>query len=113
MVLVVLVVLVVYWSGEGELVEGGVELCSGVEVGWWVVVGLEVLGGLGGVLLLVGEAEEGGACSWLIRSWSPTYWTSCLLEEEELLGARTWRSSSQGFEGWGGRRTIAVSRLFP
>lgn len=56
-------VLEVYWSGEGGLVEDGAELCSGVVVGWWVVGGLEVLGGLGGVQLLVGVAEEGGACS--------------------------------------------------
>lgn len=49
-------------------------------VGCWVLVGLEVLGG---VLLLVGE---GGGCSWLSGTWSPTYWTSVLLNEEGLLG---------------------------
>lgn len=72
-----------------------------------MLVGLEVLGG---VLLLVGE---GGGCSWLSGTWSPTYWTSVLLNEEGLLGPRTWTSSSQGFEGWGDRSTTAVFLQFP
>lgn len=107
-------VLAVCWSGDRGPVEGGPELCTEAVVGWWVLVGLEALGCFGGaVLLLPGEGEEGGGCSWLTGVWSPTCWTSCLLgEEEELLGARTWRCSSRGSEGWGGPRTNAAFPQF-
>lgn len=52
-----------------------------------MLVGLEAMGQLVGVLLLGAEGEEEEGCSWLTGSWCPTCWTSCLLEEGELLGA--------------------------
>lgn len=111
-------VLVVCSAGGWGQAGGGSELCGAVVVGWRMLVGLEVVGRMRGQrAVLLQEAEEGGGCSWLTRTWSPTCWTSCLLGEEEeeedgLLGARTWGHFSRGHVGSGGRRMIAVFLQF-